>query len=154
MREMIGSLHNSLNSLKNTRDESGRANILVVPIQRSGTDTKKLYEKIYDSIPEKYKATSLTSYTGKTVQNEDDILTMFNVIKDLGYTVRRDRDSKRKTFFTKTFPNSVDEFQNKTLDEITDASDDLQREGIKNFIPSNIIDIYTRVKILLGFCII
>ena len=33
MREMIGSLMNSRNSLKITQDESGRANILRVPIQ-------------------------------------------------------------------------------------------------------------------------
>ena len=45
----------------------------------------------------------------------------------------------------------VEDIQNKTFDEITDDSDDLQGEGIqKIIIPSNIIDIYTRLEVLLG----
>ena len=40
--------------------------------------------------------------------------------------------------------------QNKTFDELTDDSDDLQGQGVKTFIPSNIINIYTRLEILLG----
>ena len=35
------------------------------------------------------------------MKNENDILMMNNVIRKLGYTGRADRDSKRKTFFTK-----------------------------------------------------
>ena len=46
MREMIGSLLNSWNSLKITQDESGRAIILGVPIQISGGDTIKKNEHI------------------------------------------------------------------------------------------------------------
>ena len=41
MRQMLGSLLNSQNFLKITQDESGQANILGVPIQVSGADTKK-----------------------------------------------------------------------------------------------------------------
>ena len=41
-------------------------------------------------------------------------------------------------------------FKTKNFDEITDDSDDLQGEGVKFIIPSNIIDIYTRLEILLG----
>ena len=33
-------------------------------------------------------------------------------IRDLGYTGVGDRDSKRKLFFTKTFPKLVDDIQN------------------------------------------
>ena len=46
MREMLGSLMNSKNSLKITQDESGKANILGVPIQISGADTIKINEII------------------------------------------------------------------------------------------------------------
>ena len=55
-----------------------------------------------------------------------------------------------KKFFTETLPISVEEIQNKTFDEITDSSDNLQGEGVKIFIPYNIIEIYTRLEILLG----
>ena len=83
------------------------------------------------------------------MKDEKDILMMYNIIRDLGYTGRGDKSSKRKTFFTITLPKLVDEIQNKTIDEI-DSSNDLQGEGVKIIIPSNIIDIYTRLEILLG----
>ena len=84
------------------------------------------------------------------MKNEDDNLTMYNNVRDLGYTGVGDKKSNRKTLFTITLPKLVDDIQNKTFDEITDDSDDLQGEGIKINIPSNIIDIYTRLEILLG----
>ena len=83
--------------------------------------------------------------------DENDILMMYNIIRDLGYNGTGDRDSKRKTFFLKKLPKLVEDIQNKTFDETSDDSDDLQGEGIeKIIIPSNIIDIYTRLEILLG----
>ena len=85
------------------------------------------------------------------MKNENDILMMYNILRDLGYTGIEDRDSKQKVFFTKKLPKLVDENQNKTFDEFTlDSDGDLQGEGVKIIIPSNIIDIYTRVEILLG----
>ena len=151
VRQMIGSLMNSRNSLKITQDESGKANILGIPIQISESDTMKIAENVYQLTPEIYKALTYTTYTGNTMKNENDILMMYNIIRDIGYNGIGDRDSKRKIFFTKKLPKLVEDIQNKTFNEITDDSDDLQGEGIKKIIiPSNIIDIYTRLEILLG----
>ena len=150
MRQMIGSLMNSRNSLKITQDESGRTNILGVPVQISEDDTMKINETVYELTPEIYKALTYTTYTGNTMKDENDILMMYNIIRDLGYSGIGDRDSKRKTFFTKKLPKLVEDIQNKTFDEIIDDSDSLQGEGVKIIIPSNIIDIYTRLEILLG----
>ena len=69
---------------------------------------------------------------------------MIIIIRDLEYTGRGDRDSKRKTFSRKKLPKLAQEIQYKTFDEINDDSDDLLGEGVKIIIPSNIIDIYTR----------
>ena len=80
---------------------------------------------------------------------ESDILKMNNIIKDLGYTGVGDRDSKRKTFFTKKLPKLVEEIQNKTFDEITDDSD-LEGQRLKINIPSAIAHIYIRLEVLLG----
>ena len=80
---------------------------------------------------------------------ENDIL-MMNVLSALAYTNIGDRDSKRKTFFTKTLPKLIKDIQNRTFDEITDDSDDLQGKGLKISIPSNRVDIYTRLEILLA----
>ena len=107
-------------------------------------------ENIYKLTPEKYNALSDTGYTGKKMKNENDILTMNIIIRDLGYTEREGRVSKRETFFTITLIKLVEENQNKTFDEITDNSDDLQGEGVKFIIPFNNIDMYTRLEILLG----
>ena len=74
----------------------------------------------------------------------NDILTMNNFIRDLGYTCVRDRPSNRKNFFTIRLPKLVEEIQNKTFDEI-----DLEGEGVKIIIPSNINDIQTRLETLL-----
>ena len=101
MRQMIGSLMNSRNSLKITQDETGRANILGVPIQISEGDTIKINENVYELTPEIYKALTYTTYTGNTMKDENDILMMYNIIRDLGYNGTGDRDSKRKTFFLK-----------------------------------------------------
>ena len=149
MQEMIGSLMRSHNSLKLIQDESGKGTISGVPIQIS-SDSIKTNENIYKLTPEVYKALSNPLYTGKTMENENDILMMYNIIRDLGYTGVGDRDAKRKKFFTMKLPKLVEDIQNRTFDEITDNPDDLQGEGVKIIIRSNIIDIYTRLEILLG----
>ena len=150
MRQMLGSLMNSRNSLKITQDESGKANILGVPIQISESDIINVNENVYELTPEIHKALTYTTYTGNSMKDENDILMMYNIIRDIGYNGIGDRDSKRKTFFTKKLPKLVENIQNKTFEYITSDSDGLQGEGLKIIIPSNIIDIYTRLEVLLG----
>ena len=139
----------SLNSLKIIASPSGPT-ILGVPIYTLSGDRIQIKDNIYDLTPEIYKTLSDTGYTGKTMKNESDILMMNNIKNDLGYTGVGDRDSKRKTFLTITLPKLVEKIQNRTFEEITEDSDDLQGEGIKIIIPSNIIDIYIRLEVLLG----
>ena len=74
MRQISGSLLISRNSLNITQDETGRANILGVPLEKSEGDTKKINETIYELTPEIYKALTYPTYTGTTMKNEDDIL--------------------------------------------------------------------------------
>ena len=129
---------------------SSGATILGVPIYTLGGDKMNIRDNIYDMSPEIYKALSYTGYTGKSMKRAKDILMMNKIVNDLGYTGVGDKKLYRKTFLTITLPKSVDEIQNKTFEEITDDSDDLQGEGVKIIIPSDIIDIYTRLEILLG----
>ena len=149
MKQMLGSLMNSRNSLKITQDEIGRANILGVPIQISEADTIKINENIHELTPEKHKALTFPTYAGKTRKNGNVIIMMYNIIKDLSYTGVGDRGSKRKNIFTKTLPKLAEEIQNRTFEEFIDDSDGLQGEGVKTIIPSNIIGIYTRLEVLL-----
>ena len=59
--------------------------------------------------------------------------------------------NQKKTFLTEKLPKLVEEIENRTYEEITlDSDDNLQGVGLKIIIPSNIIDIYTRLEVLLG----
>ena len=149
MRTTLQKLMCSLNSLKINPSPSG-ATILGVPIYTLGGDKLRIRDNDYELTPEIHEALSFTGYTGKSMKKESDILMMSNILSDLGYTGIGDRESKRKTFFTKTLPKLVEKIQNKTFDDITDDSDDLQGEGVKINIPSNLVDIYTRLEVLLG----
>ena len=144
MKKTLGRLMSSANSLKIDTTSSG-ATILGVPLTVLGGDRMEIKDIIYDLTPEIYKALSDTGYTGETMKNESDILTMNIIINDLGYTGVGDRDSKRRKFLTIKLPKLVEDIQNRTFDEI-----DLEGQGVKIIIPSNIIDIYTRLEALLG----
>ena len=149
MTKTLGRLMSSADSLKIKSAPSG-ATIPGVPINTLGGDRTQIKDNIYDLTPEIYKALSYTGYTGKTMENENDILMINIIIRDLEYTGIADYISKRKTFLTITLLKLVGEIQNKTFEEITDDSDDLQGEGVKFIIPSNIVDNYTRLEVLLG----
>ena len=149
MTKTLGKLMSSANSLKTKSTPSG-ATILGVYIKTLGGDRIQIKDNIYDLIPEIYKALSYTGYTGNTMKNGNDILMLNNIVRDLRYTGNGDYPSKRKIFLTEKLPKLVEEIQNRTFEEITDDSDDLQGEGVKIIIPSNIIDIYTRLEVLLG----
>ena len=143
MTKTLGRLMSSANSLK-IKSSSG-ATILGVPIHTLGGDRIQIKDNIYDLTPEIYKALSYTGYDGKTMKNEYDISMINNIMRDLGYTGIGDHKSFRKTFLTEKLPKLVEEIQNRTFDEI-----DLEGDGVKIIIPSNIIDIYTRLEVLLG----
>ena len=149
MTKTLGILMSSANSLKIISTPSG-ATILGVPINTLGGDRIQIKDNIYDLTPEIYKALSYTGYDGKNMKNENDILMLNNIIRVLGYTGIGDNKSKRKTFLIEKLPKLVEENQNKTFEEITDDSDDLQGEGVKIIIPSNRVDIYNRLEVLLG----
>ena len=48
------------------------------------------------------------------------------------------------------FPRKIAKIRNPPLPAIENKSDNLQGEGVKIIIPSNITDIYTRLETLLG----
>ena len=91
----------------------------------------RIRDNVYDITPEIYKALSYTGYTGKSMKRASDVLMMNIIINDLGYTGVGDKKSNRKSFLTITLPKLVDEIQNRTFEEITDDSNDLQGEGEK-----------------------
>ena len=79
------------------------------------------------------------------MKNENDVLMMNKIIRDLSYTGIGDKQSIRKTFLTVPLPDVCEETQNKTFNEI-----DLEGQGVKFIIPTKLFDIYSRLEILLG----
>ena len=145
MLNTIVKLMSSKNSIKRDQNErTGGASINGVPVLILGGNSWRIGDNVYEITPEIHKALSSTLYTGETMKNENDILMFDNILRDVKYTGEGDRPSKRKNFFTE-LPKRVNEIQNKTFNEI-----DLEVQGLKIIIPSNIIDIYTRLEILLG----
>ena len=146
MTKTLGSLMFGSISPKAKSSPSG-ATILGVHTYFLRGDKLWVPDNDYQLAPEIYKALSYTRSPGKTMKNETDILMMNNIINDLSYTDVGDRPSNRKTFLTIKLPKLVDEIQNKSFDDY-----DLQGQGTQKIvIPSNIIDIYTSLEVLLGF---
>ena len=65
-------------SLKLNQDKEGNMSNLGVPVKSLGGDKKQENENIYELTPEIHKASSLTSYTGKTMKNENDQRILYN----------------------------------------------------------------------------
>ena len=133
MTKTLGRLMSSANSLKILSTPSG-ASILGVPINTLGGHRIQIKDNIYDLTPEICKALSYTGYTGENLKNEHDILMLYNIVSDVGYTGIGDIKSKRKIFLTEKLLKLVEDIQNKTFEEITENSDsDLQGEGVENY---------------------
>ena len=80
-----------------------------------------------------------------------DILVMNNIKNEKNFTRIGDESSKRKPCSKQELPKLVEHIPNKKFDEIINNSDNLEGEGVEKFIiPSNIIDIYTRLEVILG----
>ena len=83
MKETLGALMNSRCSLKIMQDDSDRASVLRIPIHTLGGGGLKINHNIYDLTPEVYQTLSSTSYTGKNMKDEIDLLKINNIINEL-----------------------------------------------------------------------
>ena len=77
------------------------------------------------------------------------------ILKNLGYDNTKNSNSKRTEFVSKDLEKRVDKYRNHPLaipaNENEDESDDLEGQGIETInIPSNNIDNYIRLEVLLG----
>ena len=131
------------NSLKLNKDKEGKLSILGVSVKSLCGDKIQIYDNIYEFNPEIHKALSRSSYTGISKKNHNDQRFMYNFLLDVGYTGVGDEKTNQKKFFTKLF----EQFRNIKKEEPVN----LEGRGIeKTIILFNIIDIYTRLEVLLG----
>ena len=137
-------MSNTPSSLKLNKDEDGDMSILGIPIKFLGGDKILVNDiNIYEFNSEIHKALSNSSYTGKSMKNENKRRNLYNFLTDIGYSGVFDDKSNRKKFFTRL----IKDYRNIKKEEPVNLEG---RSFEKIIIPSNIIDIYTRLEILLG----
>ena len=150
MTKTLDSLMSSSNFLKIKPSFPG-ATILGVPIYFLGGDKMRINDSFCDLSPEIHKALSATGYSGKTMENKNEISLMKKISNESNYTGIGDKSWKIKTFFTITLPKLLKCFRNKTFDELINDSDNIEGERIEKIVnPSIIVDFYTRLEVLLG----
>ena len=84
--------------------------------------------------------------------DNEDKLTVYDILKKTGfYSMKHTKglNSARLKDAKYNLPKEIDKIQNPPLPAIEYESDDLQGEGVKIIIPSNINDIYTKLEVLL-----
>ena len=93
--------------------------------------------------------------TGLTTENMDDEdkSTVYDILKNTGFYSMRHKKSLKSARLNDALyklPGEIVEIRNPPLPAIENESDKLQGEGVKIVIPSNVIDIFTRLEVLLG----
>ena len=122
------------------------------PIIALGKIRISINNQEYDIKPNIQEYFTNTQQTTKNMDDEDK-KTVYNILKNLGfYSTRHTKGKKsaRMKDALKNLPREITKIRNPPLPAIENESDNLQGEGVKIIIPSNIFDIYTRLEILLG----
>ena len=66
-----------------------------------GGDKVKTNDNIYEFTPETHNALSSSSYTGKSMKNENYLRTLYNFLVDVRYNGIGDEKTNQKEFFTR-----------------------------------------------------
>ena len=132
--------HNSLSILNNP----SRKTILSVPIHLLGGDGLKISEIISGLTPKLHKDWSSAWYRGRKLTKDSDMLTFNNVSNDIEHKGDRDRKGVAIFFVWDRLPQRIAEFESEI------ESDGSEGEVVKTISPSTIIDIWTKLEILLG----
>ena len=122
------------------------------PIKALGDNRISINNQEYDKKPNIQEYFTNTQRTTKNMDDEDKT-TVCNILKKLGFYSTRHTKGKKSARMKDAFknlPREIANIRNPPLPAIENESDNLQGEGVKIIIPSNILDIYTRLEILLG----
>ena len=123
-----------------------------IPIIPQGENRVSIKGKEFDIKPNIQNYFTNTRLTTKNMDNEDK-LTVYDILKKTGfYSMMHTKGLKsaRMQDALYNLPNEIAKIQNPPLPTIEIESNDLQGEGVKIIIPSNRIDIYSRLEVLLG----
>ena len=108
----------------------------------------------YDLTPEIQTAFTDTRYKfNNSISDDESVLTFDNILESLDYKRTKFSNSKRTKTIKKELEKRADKILNPPIPiqavENKEGSDNIQGEGMEIVIPSNIIDIWTRLKVVL-----
>ena len=122
------------------------------PIIPLGENRVSIKGKEFDIKPNIQNYFTNTKLTTKNMDNEDKLI-VYDILRNTGFYSMRPKKGEKSARMKDALynlPNAIAKIQNPPLPAIESESDNIQGEGVKSIIPSNIIDIYTRLEILLG----
>ena len=123
------------------------------PIIPQGENRVSIKGIEFDIKPNNQNYFSNTKLTTKNM-NDEDKLTVYNILKNIGFhSMRHTKGLKSARFKDAMYnlPNEIDKIRNPPLPAIENEINILEGDGVeKIIIPSNIIDIYTRLEVVLG----
>ena len=123
-----------------------------IPIKALGENRISIKKQEYDINPNIQEYFTNTNQTTKYM-NDEDKLTVYDLLKNTGfYSIKHKKvlKSVRLQDDLHNLPKEIEKIRNPPLLAIENESDNLQGEGVNIIIPSNIIDIYARLEVLLG----
>ena len=153
------SLENTLSNMKkqkgffNIEEIDGEIFWNKIPVEILGDSTIKINND------DEYKLSAdlrnvFIDTTGKSLKklNDVDRVMYQNIVRSLGFYKYIPKQGESNSGRYKYTKNNLDDHVNKILNRSiqSDSDSDLQGQGLKIIIQSNIIDIYTRLEILLG----
>ena len=124
-----------------------------IPINALGENRISIKDREYDI---KHNIQTYFTNTNQTTKymNDEDKSTVFDILRNTGFYSTKHKKglkSARMQDALYNLPREIAKIRNPPLPAIENESDNLQGEGVeKIIIPSNKIDIYTRLEILLG----
>ena len=123
-----------------------------IPIKALGENRIIIKDREYDIKPNIQTNFTYTKLTTKNMVDEDKS-TVYDILKNNGFYSMKHTKGLNSARMRDAFYNHSEEkakIRNPPLPAIEIESDNLQGEGVKIIKTSNIIDIYTRLEILLG----
>ena len=123
-----------------------------IPITALGENRISIKNQEYDIKPNIQTYFTNTNLTTKNMDDEDKS-TVYDIFKNKGfYSMRHTKGLKSARVRDALFilPKEIAKIKNPPLPAIEKESDNLEGEGVKIIIPSNKIDIYTRLEVILG----
>ena len=124
-----------------------------IPITPLGENRISIKKQEFDIKPNIQKYFTSTRETTKDM-NDEDKSTVYDILKITGFYSTSHKkstlNSARMQDALYNLPRKIATIRNPLIQPIENEPDNLQGEGLKIIIPSNIIDIYTRLEILVG----